>query len=683
MKTNSWSVSEILHIFVLCSLAIARPVFDQLSRNPEFLIVRGSTVFDGIGLVLVLCVLIPSVLCLCLFLAGLVSTRLRRAAQLLLIFFLVVMIALPGLKHTTVLSASLLLILSSFIALIFIVTYHRLAAARSAMNFLLPLLVIIPGWFLFSISKTVRYETNIGSVKVQTTTPIVMVVFDEMPVISLLDEGLKVDASRFPNFARLMQNSCWFRNTTSVSSITTFALPAILTGNYPAEHKSPTIVDYPENLFSLFKGSYEMRVVESASRLCPAKANQLKNLQESGFQRFTSMMLDLSAIYLHILTPEKWTNWLPSVTETWGDFWELDESRRDRVKLFSQFLSFVTPQNKPTLYFLHIMLPHTPWKYMPSGKQYSNFGFTTMRFNEDTRKGGWWGTDESAVDQGLQRHLLQMGLVDKLLGNLIEHLKKTGLYDRSLIVVTADHGVGFQQGESMRKPMKSNAADILLVPLFIKMPDQKEGQISDRRIETIDILPTMANILRIKIPWKMDGRSALNSSLQERKSRTFITREMRRRLFRVDIRDENTTLRRKISVFGSGNGFQQFFKLGPDPDLIGRHLQDLRIQENSFVTVQLADESLFDQVDLNSKVLPLYIYGRIRLKEKRENSLKVAIAINGIIQTVTKSHLWDGPIHMFRALVPESSFHQGKNSVDILVLPEIRSDPVLRLKRIR
>ena len=47
------------------------------------------------------------------------------------------------------------------------------------------------------------------------------------------------------------------------------------------------------------------------------------------------------------------------------------------------------------------------------------------------------------IQQKYQRHLLQVEFTDRLLGRALDELHATGLYDRSLIVVTADHGESF------------------------------------------------------------------------------------------------------------------------------------------------------------------------------------------------------------------------------------------------
>ena len=55
--------------------------------------------------------------------------------------------------------------------------------------------------------------------------------------------------------------------------------------------------------------------------------------------------------------------------------------------------------------------------------------------------------DPWAVVQAQQRYLLQAAMVNRILGRLIDRLRQAGLYERSLIIVTADHGMSFVPGE--------------------------------------------------------------------------------------------------------------------------------------------------------------------------------------------------------------------------------------------
>ena len=67
----------------------------------------------------------------------------------------------------------------------------------------------------------------------QSTVPIVHVVFDELPLSTLVGADGDIDAKLFPNFARLARASTWYRNATTVNDLTAAAVPAQLTGEQP------------------------------------------------------------------------------------------------------------------------------------------------------------------------------------------------------------------------------------------------------------------------------------------------------------------------------------------------------------------------------------------------------------------------------------------------------------------
>ena len=199
-------------------------------------------------------------------------------------------------------------------------------------------------------------------------------------------------------------------------------------------------------------------------------------------------------IYLHLVLPENLTYRLPDIRYGWT--WRLGHP----VRQFDAFLESVPEPGKPGLHFIHIQIPHLPWVYLPSGKRYLPGGDMAL-----FSRRGIWTRDENLVTLAYQRHLLQVGFADRLLGRLLRELKTNDLYDRSLIVVASDHGVSFQPGGSRRHLTETNFKDILAVPLLIKAPHQKEGRVSDRPTRTTDILPSIADNLGVPTPWPTDG----------------------------------------------------------------------------------------------------------------------------------------------------------------------------------
>ena len=76
-------------------------------------------------------------------------------------------------------------------------------------------------------------------------------------------------------------------------------------------------------------------------------------------------------------------------------------------------------------------------------------------------------------------------------------LRSSDRYERSLIVVAADHGVSFRPGAPYRDADDANLPQIASIPLMIKAPGQQRGRIDDANVKTTDVLPTVASELGV------------------------------------------------------------------------------------------------------------------------------------------------------------------------------------------
>jgi hypothetical protein len=566
----------------------------------------------------------------------------------------------------------------------------RFHPVRMFLTVLSPAILLFPGLFLFNspVFKVVfpQKEPSAVMVKMDAPPPIIMVVFDEFPVTSLMDEYRQIDPIRYPNFAALARDSYWFRNATTVGGGTMKIIPAILSGSYPGQSRIPTAVDYPHNLFTLLGRSYKMKVFESHTMICP---EILCGRHQPFTERIQSMLLDLSAVYPHTLLPPDLTAGLPNVRQTWKNFWSAPDmndvlnraraSYKDRAGLFAKFVESITISDKPTLYFLHIILPHVPWEYLPSGKVYTETGSKIPGWDKEKEM---WGEDEWLVTQGYQRHLLQVGFVDKLVGDLLAKLKALNLYDRYLIVITADHGVNFWPNESRRAVLKRDPMGILGVPLFIKAPDQHEGVINDQNVKSIDILPTIMDILDIDLPWPIDGRSALESSLPAGSENVHPIRKKVSEALAGErtLTAKDKSLERKLALFGSGVKPDGLFKIGSHNSLIGRGVSKVSVSRDASVAIELDQSWLYDHVDPKAASVPAYIKGRVRSNRVIEAPFNLAVAINGTIRAVTRTFDYEGGETKFTAMVPETAFRGGKNHVEVFIL-STDSDGQLYLMR--
>ena len=160
-----------------------------------------------------------------------------------------------------------------------------------------------------------------------------------------------------------------------------------------------------------------------------------------------------------------------------------------------------------------MLLPHVPWTYLPSGRAYDNSDY----FPGVSKDGRMVGSDATRFS-AYQRMLLQSRFVDQLLGELLQRLRTTGLLDKAVVVIVADHGASVRPNDFRRRITKGNSGEMAPVPLFVKAPGQREAATVKSYVRTTDVVPTIADLLGVRVPWKLDGRSCARSPIRSRRS---------------------------------------------------------------------------------------------------------------------------------------------------------------------
>jgi hypothetical protein len=391
-------------------------------------------------------------------------------------------------------------------------------------------------------------------------------------------------------------------------------------------------------------------------------------------ERLSSTSSDLRILLSYLFLPPERGDVRAKLAGRWRDFAGPKSAKDDEEgptssePAESEFNSLVDSidERDGSLYFLHSRLPHVPWAYLPSGKYYGDVPVYPPGVVEEV-----WGDSEILSMQGFRRHLLQLQFADKLLGRLIARLEKSGVWDRALVVVLADHGVSFQPGVSRRSAVPENFPAILSVPVFIKAPGQSTGRMDARTAETIDIMPTIADILGRPLHWTFDGRSLLDSDRPARTDRKVLVFG---EPFRVESYPRNLSLQsiivRKLRLFGSGEDTDRIFKAGPFASYLGRSVEELPRGDPSPMRAEVDDSWAYESIDLDSDRTPAYVHGRIRgiPPDKPRRRLRLAIAVNGRVGAVTETFGRRGASAEFAALLPDKAFIPGKNHVQVLLV---------------
>jgi hypothetical protein len=655
-------------------MAVSHPVAESLAGAPEFFIAHDFGRFAVAGLAAIVFAGIPLLFWGLASAARYLHVAIGRWVTVGLVGTFTGLMALQALKRTDLHQAyAVAVALACSGAAAF--AYDRRPAVRLFASALVPAPIVIAAVFFASgpITRMMSLSDVQPAVssRAGTATPVVMIVFDQLPLVSLMDERREIDRRRFPSFAAFADRATWYRNTAAAAEYTRWAVPALLTGRRPQADRLPATFDHPDNLFTLLGATHRFNVSEPLTALCPSKLCPPADADEGGVRRWPAALSDLAVLYGHIALPPAVAARLPSITQNWagftGDFFgERWRNRRenDRRQLVLDWIDAIEAGDGPSLHFLHVLLPHDPYIYLPSGQIGSRPGQLPGMMKDSV-----WSDDENLIALNYQRHLWQVQFVDRLLGLALDRLREVGLYDRSLIVVVADHGAGFRAKRPLRLAVPSTLGEIGLVPFLLKEPGATRGAIVDTPMEGIDVLPTIADALDIAIPWKPDGRPAQDARPGPGRRELFRSSASARRTFSADDYArglEAAEIRKRESI--DSDPARLGWRGDPARDLIGTPIAAVAPAGKSTIAVQIDEAEQFESVDPNGPFIPVYVSGTARRSTQSTDApISLAIGVNGVVRatTLVARRPVEGREGFWAALIPPDAYKAGDNEVAV------------------
>ncbi len=322
----------------------------------------------------------------------------------------------------------------------------------------------------------------------------------------------------------------------------------------------------------------------------------------------------------------------------------------------------------PSFNFAHIYLPHVPWKHLPSGKPYATSAkeyrlegarADSVRFH--------WRDDERAIALGYQRHLMQTAYTDQWLGELIDAIQARGLWDQALVIATADHGLSFKAGMARRWVEEGNMADIMSVPLFVKLPGQERGSVNYANAQSIDIVATIADVLKLQTWWSLDGISLTQADqLAARTNKQFqyklpppgggfLSAELS-----AGILDDPSIVEQREATFGRPQSQQGLFDVSSNRLWLGQRIASAGRANISARIDKLQALSTYD-ADRNNK-LPAHL----RIELEREFEGLIGIELNGVIRATSRTFSYDRK--RLAVILDESFFLERHNSLALYAL---------------
>ena len=294
-----------LELLALTGFALTQPILSVFGDAPDVFIFRDATTADILLFAAVVTFVPPLTLWLIELAVSRFSEKARRVVHATFLGVLVVLLAIQVLKKGFSIEGPINLVLSVILGVMVVLLYLRVDVVGMFLRFasLAPIAFALLFVFSSPVSNLV-FPSDVSTVKVQppkNAPSTIMVIFDEWPTSSVVDAAGNVDPSQFPNLARLSNLGTWYRNSSSVSTATYYAVPALLTGNLPKSGDIPDASSHPQNLFTVFGQSYRMEAFESITRLCPRSLCPARSRGSS--TGVSALLADARSAYRKMVSP--------------------------------------------------------------------------------------------------------------------------------------------------------------------------------------------------------------------------------------------------------------------------------------------------------------------------------------------------------------------------------------------
>ena len=202
---------------------------------------------------------------------------------------------------------------------------------------------------------------------------------------------------------------------------------------------------------------------------------------------------------------------------------KLDRAKVDRV------LGWIDAQDEgPFFLFWHTFEVHAPYMapdFLADVLSPERARALGERLEAIPERNGWKAVRAAkrvmrahdAYDPEVTRALYDGGIrsFDRWLGRLVDGLRERGLWDRTLLVLTSDHGE--QLGEEGRPAPFGDGfynvhghtlyEELIRVPLIVRVPGIQGGRRIAPVTAAIDVMPTILDVLDVPAPPEMQGRS--------------------------------------------------------------------------------------------------------------------------------------------------------------------------------
>ena len=117
--------------------------------------------------------------------------------------------------------------------------------------------------------------------------------------------------------------------------------------------------------------------------------------------------------------------------------------------------------------------------------------------------------DEPTLRRWIASYYDQARFLDHQFGRVADALARLGLWDNTVVLFTADHGLSLNDHWQWRHgPFLFD--QVINVPMIWRVPGTREGVVTDAMVESVDVMPTVLDLCGVACPPGVQGRSLVS-----------------------------------------------------------------------------------------------------------------------------------------------------------------------------
>jgi arylsulfatase A-like enzyme len=206
---------------------------------------------------------------------------------------------------------------------------------------------------------------------------------------------------------------------------------------------------------------------------------------------------------------DQWRSILVKATDAPRHMWVPERAAQINGDALAWLDTLSTSGGAPVFLHMHYMEPHSPYAPSPAALAHISDGGeppNIERANSTAFFGNLLPLQPDVLQNIRNVYDAEVLSLDAELRTLFGELERRGFLNNAIVIITADHGEEFKEHGFIGHE-KTLFEEVLRVPMILVLPGQTQHVDVDQIVSSIDIAPTLVDLIGGPVPPSFEGRS--------------------------------------------------------------------------------------------------------------------------------------------------------------------------------